>query len=61
VGGYGTEFGGQVEITGRAEGSIEEDGTLVATARYHLRGSVQNQTIDCRITYEVEAEHVDDD
>jgi hypothetical protein len=61
VGGYGTEFGGQVEITGRAEGSIEEDGALVATARYHLRGSVQDQTIDCRITYEVEAEHVDDD
>jgi hypothetical protein len=54
VGGYGTELGGDIEITGRVEGVIEPDGAIGGLAHYHLRGGVGGDPVDCRITYETE-------
>jgi len=47
VGGYATQFGGELEITARTLGQIHDDGTLSATIRSRTWGEVEGQSADC--------------
>jgi hypothetical protein len=53
VGGYSTEEGGQVHITGRAEGSLTSGGDLTGVARAHGWGTVDGQSLNCAASYDV--------
>jgi len=47
VGGYATQFGGALEITARALGTIDERGELDATIRSWTGGEVEGENADC--------------
>lgn len=52
IGGYGTEFGGRLEITGRVDGTIGGD-ELSGVATYRLVGSSDEGSVHCNATYDV--------
>jgi len=53
VGGYETEADGNVQITARVKGTIDDTGSILATARVRGVGSAEGQTINCTGTYDV--------
>lgn len=53
VGGFGTQSSGSMKITTRAQGTLKQDGTIVATDRSHGWGTINNVPVDCYATYEL--------
>jgi hypothetical protein len=51
--GKATEDGGAVEISVRAVGTIDAAGAVEARAQSHVRGVVEDQTVDCRSMLDV--------
>ncbi len=47
VGGYATQFGGELEISARGEGTIDPSGRIEATIRSRTWGQVEGQGADC--------------
>lgn len=47
VGGYATQFGGELQITARSLGQIHADGTLESTIRSRSWGEVEGNDADC--------------
>jgi hypothetical protein len=56
VGGYATQLGGEVEITGRSQGTITGDGDVTGTMQVHGRGEVAGDRIDCVASYDITGE-----
>ena len=53
IGGYATEYGGDVELVARVEGRFEGD-ELVATAQSRIWGTVEDVELDCYGSYRIE-------
>lgn len=50
IGGYGTKFGGKLESTARARGTVEMDEPLEGTVEVRVFGAVSETDIDCHMT-----------
>lgn len=47
VGGYATQYGGQLKVASKATGTITTDGNFQGEAETHLWGSGEGQSLNC--------------